>query len=185
MRELAGRGVRGFRIHPGQQPVERWISSPGMKAMWKLGADVNLAMCALVNPEALPALDRMCGQHPDTPVVIDHFGRIGIDGTIRDADLANLVRLARHKRVKVKVSAYYALGKKTAPYTDLAPMIRRLLDVYGPQRLMWASDAPFQVQPPHNYRASIDLVREKLDFLTAEDREWLLRKTAEQTFFAS
>ena len=52
-----------------------------MAAMWKLGADEQLAMCALVNPEALAPLDAMCQKFPETPVVIDHFARIGVDGT--------------------------------------------------------------------------------------------------------
>ena len=63
-------------------------------------------------------------------------------------------------------------------------MIRRLLDAFGPERLMWASDSPFQVLDGHRYRDSIDLIRRRLDFLTPADRDWLLRRTAEQTFFA-
>ena len=102
--------------------------------------------------------------------MIDHFARIGMDGTIRDCDVDNLCRLARHKLVSVKVSAFYALGRKKPPYTDLGPMIRRLLDAFGPERLMWASDCPFQVDPGHTYRDSIDLVRERLDFLSAGDK---------------
>jgi hypothetical protein len=40
------------------------------------------------------------------------------------------------------------------------------------------------VQEGHTYAASIELVRDRLDFLTDEDRQWLLRKTAEKVFFA-
>jgi predicted TIM-barrel fold metal-dependent hydrolase len=61
-------------------------------------------------------------------------------------------------------------------------MIRRLLDAYGPERLMWASDCPFQVDN-EKYSDSISLVRDRLDFLSAGDKDWMLRKTAEQTFF--
>jgi predicted TIM-barrel fold metal-dependent hydrolase len=175
--------VRGFRIHPGAQAVDRWISSLGMAAMWKIGAAERLAMCALINPEALPAIDRMCEKFPDTPVVIDHFARIGRDGTIRDSEVAQLCRLARHQQAHVKISAFYALGKKTSPYLDLAPMIRSLLNSFGPQRLMWATDCPFQVQAGHTYHDSIELVRTRLDFLSADDRQWLLRKAAERVFF--
>lgn len=184
MRGLKKQGVRGFRIHPGKRPVEPWLSSPGMAAMWQIGADEQLAMCALVNPEALVPLDKMCQKFPDTPVVVDHFGRVGIDGTVRESDVANLCRLARHKNAHVKVSAFYALGKKKAPYTDLAPMIRRLVEAYSPQRLMWATDCPFQVQNGHTYRDSIELVRSRLEFLSDEDREWMLSKTAERVFFS-
>jgi predicted TIM-barrel fold metal-dependent hydrolase len=62
-------------------------------------------------------------------------------------------------------------------------MIRRLVEAYSPQRLMWATDCPFQVQSGRTYRDSIELVRSRLDFLSDDDRQWLLRKTAERVFF--
>jgi predicted TIM-barrel fold metal-dependent hydrolase len=83
----------------------------------------------------------------------------------------------------VKVSAFYALGRKQPPHLELVPMIKRLYETFGPQRLMWASDCPYQLQKGNSYRASISLVRDKLDFVSAEDRQWLLRKTAEKVFF--
>ena len=58
-----------------------------------------------------------------------------------------------------------------------------LLDAYGRKRLMWASDAPFQVVDGHTYKASIDLIKSGHDFLDDDDRNWLLRKTAERVFF--
>src|SRR5262249_17380213 len=94
-----------------------------------------------------------------------------------------LCGLARHKQVAVKVSAFYALGKKAPPYEDLRPMIRRVVEAFGTARLMWASDAPYQVVPPHTYRASLELVRDKLAFLKDEGRANLLRRTAERVFF--
>lgn len=62
-------------------------------------------------------------------------------------------------------------------------MIRRLRDTFGPQRLMWASDCPFQLQRGHTYADSIALIRDQLDFLSATDRYWMLRGTAEKVFF--
>ncbi|HEX7446736.1 MAG TPA: amidohydrolase family protein [Pirellulales bacterium] len=183
MRRLARQGVRGFRIYPRNMPVDRWLDGPGMQAMWRCGGEDGLAMCHLINPDALEAVDRACEKFPDTPVVIDHLGRIGIDGRIHEADVERLCRLARHRNTHVKVSAFYALGKKQAPYLDLAPPVRRLLDAFGPERLMWATDCPYQVQAGHTYADSIALVRERLDFLSPGDREWLLRKTAEKVFF--
>jgi len=118
-------------------------------------------------------------------VVIDHFSRIGTTGDVAQSELDQLLALAKHERVTVKLSAYYALGKKAAPYTDLGPMIRQLLDAFGAERLMWATDCPYQVQNSHTYRASIDLIRDPalLDFLGETDRQWILRKTAERVFF--
>ncbi len=164
-------------------PVDAWLGSPGMEAMWKCAAEENLAICPLINPEVLPAIERMCERHPNTRVVIDHFARLGMAGPVREADLDRLCAMARFPKLFVKTSAFYALGAKKEPYDDLGPMIRRLLAAYGAKRLMWASDSPFQVEGGHTYRASIELVRDRLDFLSDDDRQWLLRRTAEEVFF--
>jgi len=184
MRELARRGVRGFRISPGNAPIDQWLGSPGMAETWSAAAEQNLAICPLINPEALPAIERMCNRFPRTPVVIDHFARIGMAGPPRSEDIDQLCRLSRYEHVHVKTSAFYALGEKKSPYTDLGPLVRRLRDAYGPQRLMWASDSPFQVQGGHTYADAIALVRDRLDFLSPDDRQWLLKKTAATVFFS-
>ena len=183
MRRLKQRGVRGFRLYTDRKTAESWADSAAMEAMWACGADEGLAMCLLADTDALPAIDRMCEKFPRTRVVIDHFARIGMRGPVREEDIDNLCRLARFEHTFVKTSAFYALGEKKAPYTDLGPMIRRVRDAFGAERLMWASDCPYQVQEGHNYGDSIALIRDRLDFLSGDDKEWMLRKTAERVFF--
>jgi predicted TIM-barrel fold metal-dependent hydrolase len=188
MKKLLPLGATGFRITPFVRTKEeqpKWLDTPGMGEMWKTAAKTRQAMCLLINPTDLATTDAMCEKHPDTPVVIDHFARIGADGEIRDDDVKALCKLARHKHTHVKISAFYALGKKKPPHDELVPMIRKLLETFGPKRLMWASDAPYQVQAPNTYQASIALVRDRMDFLTKPDREWLLAKTAETVYFSS
>jgi predicted TIM-barrel fold metal-dependent hydrolase len=182
MKLLAKSGVRGFRIYTSKEQAAAW--GDGMHTMWACAADEGLAMCLLADPDALSAVHEMCKKYPETPVVIDHFARIGMKGEINQADLDNLCRLAEFKHTHVKTSAFYALGAKKAPYTDMGPMIKKLRDAFGAQRLMWASDCPFQVQNGHTYADSIAVIRDRLDFLTPEDKSWMLRKTAEKVFFS-
>lgn len=185
MDELAKKKVRAFRIHPSlsKQPPARWLQPAGYAKMFAAGAKNNQALSCLIDPDALPELDRMCKKFPDTPVVIDHLCRIGVKGTIDDKDVDALCAMAKHERVLVKVGAFYALGKKQAPYTDLGPLIQKVFKAFGAKRCMWESDCPFQVSDGHKYQDSIDLVRKRLDFLTDADREWLLVRTAEGFFF--
>ena len=182
MKQLLRQGVTGFRITP-RKGISDWLQTEGMQDMWRTAADTRQPMCCLINPHDLEGVDQACQRNPETPVVIDHFARIGIDGTIREQDLTRLVRLARHQNVKVKISAYYALGKKHPPHLELVPMIRRLFEAFGPDRLMWASDCPYQLDGENNYGGSIKLVRETIDFVTEEERRKLLCDTAESTFF--
>jgi len=184
MKKLAGQGVRGFRLYTDKAKAEAWLASPGMKTMWSYAADAGLAMCLLTGPEALPPIRQLCVRYPKTRVVIDHCARIGAKGEILQSDLDQLCQLAEFKNVYVKTSAFYALGKKKAPYLDLGPMIRKLRDAYGASRLMWASDCPFQVQEDRSYADSIGLIRDRLSFLSADDKAWLLRKTAEKVYFS-
>ncbi len=185
MQTLTQQGVRGYRLRAGKkEAVEAWVKSPGMRTMWKYAANNGLAMCPLSNPEALPAIAAMCKEFPKTPVVIDHFSRIGASGTIEKNNLDQLCRLADFKNTHVKASAFYAFGKKAAPYTDLGPMILRLRDTFGANRIMWASDCPYQVVRGHNYADAINLIKNRLnDSLSKKDKNWILRDTAAKVFF--
>lgn len=181
--ELAQQGVRGFRLH-SQGDAPKWINDEGMAQLWRRAAELGLAICPLINPNDIPVVDALCKKFPQTTVVVDHFARIGISGSVEPSDLDALCALAQHPRTHVKTSAFYALGKKRSPYDDLLPMIRRVVDSFGPQRLMWASDCPFQVEQGHNYADSIALVRDRCDFLSESDKQWMLCGTAEKVYFA-
>ena len=186
MIDLAERGVRGVRVYGRTNGGGDWLVSEGYDRMFRAGAEHDLAICALMNPDGLEALDRQCGRLPDTPVIIDHLCRIGASPEpMRQRDVDALCRLARHPRLMVKLSAFYALGAAAPPYADLTDIIRQVYAAYGPQRLMWASDCPYQVQDGHDYESSIALVREGLDFLSPSDVDQILRGTAEAFFFGS
>jgi len=182
MMRLRSLGVRGFRVNRGNRGAD-WLETQNMQSFWQHAAEKRMAICPLIDSESIPALDRMCARFPATVVVVDHMARIGIDGHVRPETVQSLCKLAQHPGAHVKVSAFYALGKKQYPYTDLVPMIHALYDAYGPGRLMWGSDSPFQAEAPHSYSGSLELVWDRLDFLTPADAEWLLRKTAETIFF--
>lgn len=183
MRRLKPLGVRGIRVFPPRRGATDWLDGKGMQAMWTTGAEEGIALCPLVNVDDLPEVDRMCRAYPDTPVVIDHCARIGGDGLFRESDIRQLTGFAKHPNVYVKLSAFYYLGAKRPPYDDVLPMLRRLVDAFGAKRLMWATDCPFQVEPPHTYEASLALIRDRLDFVTPVDRQWILEHTAASLFF--
>jgi len=182
MDRLGALGVRGFRIQPSQSPAGEWLDTPGYERMFAHAAQTGQSLCCLINPDALPALDRMCACHPRASVVIDHLCRIGVSGEIPEEDVAALCDVARRDNAKVKVSAFYALGRKQPPHEELLPTIERVVAAFGVQRLMWATDCPYQVQS-ETYEDGLALVRDRLALASEADREWLLWRTAEEWFF--
>lgn len=183
MADLKSKGIRGFRVPLVDQAGEAALRSGKLDVLFRTAGIERLAVCPLINPDYLEALAVICDRFPQTPVVIDHLGRIGMSGRIDEYQVRNLCALARFSQVRVKVSAFYALGEKRPPHLDLRDLIRRVHYAFGSRRLMWASDCPFQIlREP--YEASVGLIRDRLDFLSAEDKEWLLRRTAEELFFS-
>jgi len=185
--ELVKQGARGVRIGPTKHADRtpnadppKWPEAAGMVALWKHAAQTGVAICPLVTAEFLPSLDPMCAKHPETICVIDHFGHV--DPGKRDTVDA-LVRLASHRNVYVKVSGFYKFADRKPPYDDLVPMIRSVIDAFGPDRLMWASDCPYQLNDGNTYADAINLVRDGIADLAARERRAILRDTAARIFF--
>lgn len=173
-------GFRGFRVGQDAESAAEWTERPGLRRLADLATAHGMALCPLVNPAALPALGPFAAARPELTIVIDHLGRLGADGTLRAAEIAALTGLASCANVHVKVSAFYALGLKRPPHDDLRPLIEQVIAAYGVDRLMWASDAPYQVVS-ETYGDSLALI-DTLPLGVAE-REALLGGTAARLFF--
>ena len=72
-------------------------------------------------------------------IVVDHFGRPEDGDALRGAAFKALLAAVGRGRTWVKISADFRLPSATVA----AAAFDRLLDVGGPERLMWGSDWPF------------------------------------------
>ena len=194
MLALADRGIRAFRVRGGTtgRPTafgraSRWLDYPGYESMFKTGAEHNLALSFLMGLQDLPDLIRMCRRFPETPIILDHLCGVRIrDGGWPEYEIRALCNMARYPRVMVKLGPFQALGNGKAPYLDLLPLIQRVVDAFGPERIMWESDSggPVWMQDPaSDFAASIALIRNHAEFLSAGDKEQILFKTAADFFF--
>ena len=194
MLALAARGIRAFRVRGGTtgRPTafgraSRWLDYPGYESMFKTGAEHNLALSFLMGLQDLPDLIRMCRRFPETPIILDHLCGVRIrDSGWPEYEIRALCNMARYPRVMVKLGPFQALGNGKAPYLDLLPLIQRVVDAFGPERIMWESDSggPVWMQDPaSDFAASIALIRDHAEFLSAGDKEQILVKTATDFFF--
>jgi predicted TIM-barrel fold metal-dependent hydrolase len=183
MLDLSARGVGGFRIYMESTHPQPVPGHPGYEKMFLCAQESQLAICPLIDPRRLPEIEQQCRRFPRTIVVIDHLARIGVNLPIDEADVRALCALAKYPEVRVKLSGFYALGERRVPHLDMAPLIRRVYEAFGPKRLLWGSDVPFQLTG-EIYEDSISLIRDRLDFLSAADRNWILGRSAEELFFA-
>jgi predicted TIM-barrel fold metal-dependent hydrolase len=118
-------------------------------------ADHGLVLWTYLTPDQQPALADLPARFPGMPIVLNHLGffphdmRVDAHGRPRFVDplpperVDAVLALARHPNVHVMLSGQYALSAEDPPYRDLDPVIRRLADAYGADRMLWASDHPW------------------------------------------
>jgi predicted TIM-barrel fold metal-dependent hydrolase len=178
-----------------RQRLEHWLDEPGMVAL-RFGIPIEpwlswlrdglLEWCwpiaerqgiptSIYAPSLTDRIASVAERFPGLPLIVDHLNLPLETGPEAFSGLDDVLALARFPNVYVKVSALTLYTREPFPFRDLEPHIRRVYDVYGPQRMMWGSDLSRLKGP---YRESVGLFREGCDFLSPEDRAWILGRTA-------
>jgi predicted TIM-barrel fold metal-dependent hydrolase len=75
----------------------------------------------------------------------------------------------------------WSLSKQPYPYPDAQDQVKRLLERFSAQRLMWATNWPVSLaQLP--YAKIVELYRDHMSFLSREEREAILSKTVQRVW---
>lgn len=95
-----------------------------------------------VQDDQLAALAPML-QTIGVQVLIDHCGRPDVTRGLDTPGFTALLGLADKQRTVVKISGFAKFSKQEFPFADTQPFASALLQAFGPDRCLWASDWPF------------------------------------------
>lgn len=140
-RGLAGVRITGMRAEGGGFP---WLSSDSALATWTAVDETGLVMDIMTSPpgkspEAIAEYIKLAQKFPNARLVLDHVAwpnaegapEYGIDATHRE--------LAKYKNIYYKFTTIN-LDMLNEGKVSAAEMLRRIVDVYGADRIMWGSD---------------------------------------------
>jgi L-fuconolactonase len=121
-------------------------------------------------------------RHPEVAFVLDHVGKPEISPTGMRSWAPDLGELAALPNVRCKLSglATEADPDHRTP-SDLLPFLRHALDAFGPARCMFGSDWPV-LTLAMEYGQWLDIVREAVADLTADERDLVMRRTAQGAY---
>jgi predicted TIM-barrel fold metal-dependent hydrolase len=145
----------------------------------------------------LPLAAEVAKRYPELAIIIDHSGLPQPPATREDPpfrSLPALLALAEHSNIAIKLCGLPALSTESFPYQDVVPHLRTIVDEFGAERLMWASDITriygrvagdssifegTQGNYPgrHTYAESLNFIR-YCDALTEEEKQAILGGTA-------
>jgi len=174
-RQLAGwlehNHMLGVRMSFHVRPFIDWLDDGSLDGFWAECDSLALPIMALV-PGIVNRLNPVLMRHPKLKILIPHMGcPLDIRGREAFAGMENLLALARYPNVTVMVSSAPCFSNEPYPFWDLHPYLRRIYDVYGPRRMLWGADLS---RLSSSYTECLDLFRHALDFLSADDKEWIL-----------
>ena len=150
--------------------------------LWFYGGEAQMALLEhilSVLTELTVVLNHL-GYWPSA-LSIDEHGRPRFSAPYAAEDLAMVKRLARFPNVFVLLSGLYAFSVDPWPYQDLRWVTAGLLEAYGVERLLLASDFPWIVREP-GYAETIETLDAHFPHLGHDERSQIRGSNAARLF---
>lgn len=163
------RGARAIRMFL-RNVASDWLVQPRSDEVFvelrRLGA-----IAQVVGMDAdLPFLLQAAERHPRVPFLLDHCGMPDLSGGPRYPNATNLFDLAEAPNVSVKLSTHvFMLAREGGSTAE--EITRRIVDVFGAARVMWASDYTVRTLP---YGDCVAMANQACSGLLEADRDLVL-----------
>jgi predicted TIM-barrel fold metal-dependent hydrolase len=176
--DLGLSGLRLFTTGSTMPQQAGWLDDPRTFPAWACAQEMGIPVCVQMRIEAVPQLRTLLERFPDTVVILDHLASASAQGGPPFEAAQPLFDLASIPNVclKMTIRNVRMIAEGGGPF---APWFRQVVDVFGPQRIAWGSNFPTS---DSSLKRIVDDSLEKSAFLTADESEWIFRRTAERLY---
>lgn len=123
-------------------PNVEWMLRPELGPAFRALIEQGLGFDCLVRPPHLEALLALLARHGELRAIIDHGAKPAIAAGEPEPWASRMTALARETSAFCKLSGLITEAGPGWTPSDLRPWVDHLLDVFGPERLLWGSDWP-------------------------------------------
>jgi predicted TIM-barrel fold metal-dependent hydrolase len=143
LRALKAQGILGAAFNPTFHGIDYYrCAEPLIEKLAALDMFLNL-QCEHDQLELfVPWIEKL-----PIKVLIDHCGRPTPEAGLDQPGFAALLRIARTKRVSVKLSGFSKFARQPYPFEDVYTYVRAIVDAFTLDHCMWASDWPYLRAP--------------------------------------
>ena len=152
----------------------------GYDAIFAAATDLGVPVFLFLDHGDTAAAVRYIEKFPTATIIVDHIGMGRSSDAVRTPDkFEAALRLAAYPNVYLKwCHAYFGFGPVVYPFENTHAPLRRAVDAFGAERLMWASDFTIR-EHEVSWMDRLLSVRES-PVLTGEEKGWVLGRTARQ-----
>jgi len=159
---------------PGQIQVTTSLSTPN-DWFWPEAEKYDIPLM-LFAPGQNAVFTEIARTHPNLRMIIDHMNLNREKDDDAVATIESLIPMAEFPNVSVKVSSIPLYSTEPYPYRNLHPVLERLIRAFGPERSFWGTDLTRIWALIESYRQCVTVFTEEMDFLSADDLEWVMGK---------
>ncbi len=161
----------GIRMVFNQGATRQWLVDGTADWFWDAAEHYDVPVMAFA-PNDVPKLRDIAERHPGLRMIIDHMGlSSALKGQSLEPAVTELIKFARLKNVAVKVSALPCYVDEPYPFKTVHPLVRRVVDAFGPERCFWGTDLSHLPCP---YKQVVTLFTEEMKSLTSTELEWIM-----------
>ena len=148
-----------------------WLQDGTADWFWDAAERYDIPVMALA-PNDVPKLGEVAERHPGLRLIVDHMGLNSVlRGKPHGPAVDDVILLARLKNVAVKVSALPCYVDEPYPFSTLHPLVRRVVDAFGPKRCFWGTDLSHLSCP---YKEVVTLFTEEMKSFSAAELDWIM-----------
>jgi L-fuconolactonase len=178
-----GERLVGIRHPAHDEPDAGWLDRDTVGRGLRAVAAAGLTYDLLLFPEHLAPARRVAEALPELALVVDHGAKPRIADGGWEPWNSDLAALAAHERVHCKLSGLVTEARWDAWREDgVERYAARLLELFGPQRLMFGSDWPVCTLAA-SYAEVVELAGSALAGCSAEERDAVLAGTARRFYW--
>lgn len=159
-------GMVGLRYTFLKPHMKSWPHDGTMDWLWPAAERLGIPI-ALLAGDFLPLVGQIAEHHPRLKLIVDHFGvrRLNVDDAAF-VTLPEVLALARHPNVAVKVTGGPQYVSDGYPFKSLTPRYKAIYDAFGPRRMFWGTDI---TRMPCSWRECVTAFTEHQPWVPAAD----------------
>jgi L-fuconolactonase len=177
IRHWVGRRLTGMRLFTAGSTMPNqadWVDAPRSFPAWECAGELGIPVCMQMTVKAIPQLIRMLERFPNVRVILDHLAKPTLSDGPPYTGASDVFRLADYKNLYLKLTPRTVAEAQTgkAAHATFFPL---LVSKFGASRIAWGSNYPAS---EGTLLGLLEMTRSALSVLSAEDRDWILARTA-------
>ena len=165
------RGMGGVRLFNAMTDDDSWLDEASCDQLIDKARDQGVPVTLVSRHPDLSRVRTVLKRAPDQAFALDHLGFMPNLESPPFTPSDDFLALADFPRLSLKFSAVnqWAVDQDGTPQRDY---FQRIVDRFGPRRLMWGSNYPVTRFRPYPELAALG--KEPFDFLSEEERGWVM-----------